>query len=623
MTVHNFAAQSTLHGLIANDEKQASANPAILVPGKKPITYDGLKDIICNVANVLSDIGIQRQDRVALVLPNGQEMATGFLACAYAATCAPLNPNYSATEFEFYLQDIQAKALIVDQGTDSPVREVANRLGIQILEAGLSEVDGSFFPDRETASLDKPLTLPQPSQIALILHTSGTTSRPKIVPLSHANLMASAGNIVNSLALTAQDRCLSVMPLFHIHGLVAGLIAPLLAGGQVICPAGFDVQSFFRWLETFSPTWYTAVPTMHQALLAESYRHKVIISKHPLRFIRSSSSALPPTVLSALEQTFKVPVIEAYGMTEAAHQMASNPLPPLSRKAGSVGQPAGPEITIMYEQGNFLPDGKTGEVVIRGTNVTSGYENNPKANQSAFTDGWFRTGDQGRFDENGYLFLTGRLKEIINRGGEKISPREIDEALLVHPQVAQAVAFAIPHPTLGEDIAAAVVLVENSVLTSLSLRDFLFESLADFKMPSKIILLDTIPKGPTGKIQRITLASKLTEQLHEPYAAPRNALETVVTDFFVEVLGIESIGIHANFFLSGGDSLKGTQLMSRVNELFGLNLAVPSIFHKPTIAELTDFITSQFSTSELEDISSMINEISTFSDEEATHLLDK
>jgi acyl-CoA synthetase (AMP-forming)/AMP-acid ligase II len=299
------------------------------------------------------------------------------------------------------------------------------------------------------------------------------------------------------------------MPLFHIHGLIAGLLAPLSAGGQVCCTPGFDALHFFRWMEEARPTWYTAVPTMHQAILARAHRHEDLIRKHPVRFIRSSSSALPPQVIRELEATFGAPVIESYGMTEAAHQMASNPLPPGARKPGTVGLAAGPEVAIMDAAGNLLPRGVPGEIVIRGPNVTAGYQNNAKANAEAFSNGWFRTGDQGVMDADGYLSITGRLKEIINRGGEKISPREVDEILMDHPAVRQVVTFAVPHDKLGEDVAAAVVLRDGATATEKELREFVSRHLAPFKVPRTILFLDEIPKGATGKLQRIGLAQKL------------------------------------------------------------------------------------------------------------------
>jgi len=342
-----------------------------------------------------------------------------------------------------------------------------------------------------------------------VLHTSGTTSRPKIVPLTHANLIASASNIVRTLNLTADDCCLNVMPLFHIHGLVAAVLASITSGGSIFCTPGFNALKFFAWMEEARPSWYTAVPTMHQAILARAPRNAEVIEANPLRFIRSSSASLPAPVLSELEKTFDCPVIEAYSMTEAAHQMTSNQLPPGKRKPGSVGVAAGPEVRIMNERGELLPAGHIGEVVIRGPNVTKGYESNPQANEQAFAHGWFHTGDQGVIDEEGFLRITGRLKEIINRGGEKISPVEVDEVLMTNPAVLQAVTFAIPHDKLGEDVAAAIVLREGATASERELRDYVGSRLADFKVPRRIVIVPEIPKGATGKLQRIGLAQKL------------------------------------------------------------------------------------------------------------------
>jgi acyl-CoA synthetase (AMP-forming)/AMP-acid ligase II len=350
---------------------------------------------------------------------------------------------------------------------------------------------------------------PGPSDLSMLLHTSGTTSRPKIVPLSQANLAASARHIRDTLQFTERDCGLNIMPLFHIHGLIAGVLAPLAAGSQVFCTPGFNALRFFAWMDEAQPTWYTAVPTMHQAIVARAGKNADVIARHPLRFLRSSSSSMPPQVIRELEEVFHAPLIEAYGMTEATHQMASNPLPPLVRKPGSVGLAAGPEIAIMDVAGQLLPHGAVGEIVIRGPNVCAGYENNPKANAEAFTNGWFRTGDQGVLDTEGYLSLTGRLKEIINRGGEKISPREVDEILMDHPAVAQVVCFGMPHPKLGEEVAAVVVLREGAQATERELQAFVSSRAADFKVPKKILFMAEIPKGATGKLQRIGLAARL------------------------------------------------------------------------------------------------------------------
>jgi acyl-CoA synthetase (AMP-forming)/AMP-acid ligase II len=478
-----------------------------------PLTYSKLRELTHHVTAEFNRIGIGRQDRVALVLPNGAEMAAAFIAVACCCTSAPLNPAYRSDEFEFYLSDLNAQALVVEQGSSSPAIEVARKMGIALIELIPTPALGAGSFTLQLAGLPtRAAQLPgaaQADDVALVLHTSGTTSRPKIVPLTHGNVTTSALNIAKSTRFNAEDRGLNVMPLFHIHGLIAGILAPLSQGGEVYCTTGFNALKFFSQLDAVRPSWYTAVPTMHQAILSRAAHNREVIDRVPLRFIRSSSSSLPPQVLAELESTFHAPVIEAYGMTEAAHQMACNPLPPGQRKPGTVGVAAGPEIAIMSPEGDLLPTGSTGEIVIRGGNVTPGYENNDKANSEAFTKGWFRTGDQGSLDPDGYLSITGRLKEIINRGGEKISPREVDEVLMDHPAVAQVVCFGVPHDKLGEDVAAAVVLRDGAMATEKELRDYTASRLADFKVPRKILLLAEIPKGATGKLQRIGMAQKL------------------------------------------------------------------------------------------------------------------
>lgn len=503
-----MAEPSTVNELLAAGRDD---DVAIGAPSREALTYAGLREHVLATVAALNARGVGRNDRVAIVLPNGPEMATAFVAIACGATTAPLNPAYREEEFEFYLSDLNARALVVEQGSDSPAVSAAEKLGIPLLEITPGAAAGTFqfVGAGESGTPAAGEGLAEPDDVALVLHTSGTTSRPKIVPLTHRNLCASARNIRTTLALTPEDRCLNVMPLFHIHGLMAAILASLSTGASVVCTPGFNALKFFAWLQDARPTWYTAVPTMHQAILARAPRSREIVEAAELRFIRSSSSSLPPQVMKALEETFGAPVIEAYAMTEASHQMTSNPLPPRARKPGTVGVAAGPEVGIMDEAGNLLPNGSVGEIVIRGDNVTPGYENNPRANAENFTNGWFRTGDQGVMDEEGYLSITGRLKEIINRGGEKISPREVDDVLMDHPAVQQVVTFAVPHPKLGEDVAAAVVLREGEQATERDIREFASTHLADFKVPRKVLFLDEIPKGATGKLQRIGLAEKL------------------------------------------------------------------------------------------------------------------
>jgi oxalate---CoA ligase len=494
------------------DDAVALSAPA---PGGGPLSYRSLRSLVSSVGDALAAQGIGPGDRVAIVLDNGPEMAAAFLGIASAATAAPLNPSYRAEEFEFYLTDLRAKLLVVARDKESPVIAVAEKLGVPIArlvphpERGAGSFDLEFAAKPGESTAQRNMRSTTPDDIALVLHTSGTTSRPKIVPLAHKNVCTSAASVRDAVGLTASDRGLVIMPLFHIHGLIASLLAPLSAGGEVSCSTGFNALKFFQWLAEVRPTWYTGVPTMHQAILMRAAKNDEAIREHRLRLIRSSSSSLPPTVIAELERVFGVPVVEAYGMTEAAHQMASNPMPPGTRKPGTVGPSAGPQIRIVDTSGQTVPNGTPGEIVIRGANVMKEYENNPTANADGFYDGWFRTGDQGVMDDDGYVTITGRLKEIINRGGEKISPREVDEVIMEHPAVHQCVTFAMPHDMLGEDVAAAVVLRQGAQASDRELRDFASERMAAYKVPRKIVILTEIPLGATGKLQRIGLAQKL------------------------------------------------------------------------------------------------------------------
>jgi acyl-CoA synthetase (AMP-forming)/AMP-acid ligase II len=502
----------TLSELLEQGEDARSALEGL---GDKPLSFASLRSLVQETVATLNAHGVGRDDRVAIVLNNGPEMAACFLGVAAGAAAAPLNPAYKSEELEFYLTDLDAKVLIVEDGQPSPAIDVAERLGIPVVRLKASPEHGAgyfalLFPDRASGGNGATPQLGKHDDIALLLHTSGTTSRPKLVPLRHRNLCASARSVAATLSLNHQDRGLNIMPLFHIHGLVAGLLAPLGAGGCVICTRGFNALKFFGWLAEARPSWYTAVPTMHQAILSRAGKNLDIIKQNPLRFIRSSSSSIPPQVIREIEQAFGCPLIESYGMTEASHQMASNPLPPAARRPGSVGLPAGPEIAVADEDGERLAPGETGEIVIRGENVMTGYVNNDAANAVAFaSEGFFRTGDQGVIDADGYLTITGRLKEIINRGGEKVSPREIDEVLMDHAGVAQCVCFGVPHAKLGEEVAVAIVLREGSTADERSIKEFCASRLAKFKVPEKIVFLDEIPKGATGKLQRIGLAAKL------------------------------------------------------------------------------------------------------------------
>ncbi len=485
----------------------ADSHTAIIVPelGIR-VTYDSLRQQVLEMANALASAGIRRGDAVAIALPNGLPAIVSFLAASIAGTAAPLNPAYPYEEFHFFLGDTDARILLCPPVGAEFVRTAAKDRKIPVFSVEMSDkghVSLVGAPSGETA------TEPKADDIALILHTSGSTGKPKRVPLRHFNLAVSSANISNSYALSAEDTSLCIMPLFHIHGLIGSTMATLLTGGTVVVPTKFNALSFWRTVAEHRVTWYSGVPTMHQLLLARSRGKPVEAAT--LRFLRSCSAPLSAELIHKIEGIFGVPFVEAYGMTEAAHQMTSNPLPPRHRKPGSVGVGTGLRISIMDKEGKHLATNQRGEIAIQGANVFRGYENNPDANARAFVDGWFRTGDQGYLDSDCYLHLTGRIKDIIIRGGENIAPHEVDEILLRHPAVAAAVTFGCTHPTLGEEVAAAIVLHEKNGTTETELINHCREFMAEYKCPAKIYLVDAIPTTATGKIRRRAVASALMD----------------------------------------------------------------------------------------------------------------
>lgn len=598
--------ENVLLKLIAGPASAVPDAPAILAPARRPLGRDRLGALVRENTGRLRAAGFGPQDRLAIVLPNGPEMAAALLIAMASGAAAPLNPGYSRDEFDFYLGDLEPGALLIHAGMSGPARDVAVKRGIPVVEMdseASSEV-GSFrlsWPAIGPPVTDEP---PGPEEIALLLHTSGTTSRPKLVPLTRSNLLCSAGNLAESLCLSPADRCLNVMPLFHIHGIVASLLASLSAGGSVVCAAGFTASDFFSWLNELHPTWYTAVPTIHQAVLKKAHDDPGALGSHALRFIRSCSASLSPSVMSELEGVFGVPVVEAYGMTEASHQIACNPLPPRPRKPGSVGIPTGVEVAVLDGSGQPLPSDASGEISIRGRNVTAGYLDNPTANATAFVDGRLRTGDIGYLDPEGYLFLSGRLKEMINRGGEKISPREVDDVLAAHPAVAQVAAFSVPDARLGEDIAAAVVLRRGRKAEENELRTWAAARLAYFKVPKRIIFVSEIPKGPTGKLRRLDLAKTLglaegaaKDPGREPgrgtaSSRPASATEETLLGLMRKALGAGGLDVEEGFFDAGGDSLQAAALLAEVEARLGREIPMSVLIINSSARQLAAFIES-------------------------------
>jgi acyl-CoA synthetase (AMP-forming)/AMP-acid ligase II len=583
---------SSLPHLLQYHAKRIPDAPAILAPGRAPLTYGRLYQQVENTGRALRAMGIGRHDRIVVTLPNGPEMAVAILTAAASAVCVPMNPAYQAEELDAYFAYLRPRALIAQAGIDSPARGVALSRGVRVIELSAAlDSDAGLFTltgDREDAPPDEPVS---GGHVAVLLLTSGTTARPKIVPQTHANICASAQSSVAAWALSETDRCINMLPLFHGHGLHNTVMASLAAGASVVCTPGWDADSFFAWLTAFQPTWYSAVSTIHQAVLAQARHNQQRLADFRLRFIRSGSAPLPSHILMELESSFDAPVIEYYAMTETTSApIACNPLPPGRRKTGSAGKPVSLDVAITNERGALQTNGQTGEVVVRGPGVMPGYDGDAQATQAAFTDGWFKTGDLGFFDDDGYLFLVGRVREIVNRGGEKIAPQEVDQLLLQHPAVAEAVTFAVPHPTLGEDVASVVVLRSPHVATPKEIRQFAIGRIADFKVPRQILIVSKIPKGPTGKVQRIGLAVKLglaaSSAPPRAFVAPRTSFEKLLAKHWAEILNLEQIGIYDDFFASGGDSLLAAHVLAHIYNVTKIELEASTFFAAPTVAEV-------------------------------------
>jgi acyl-CoA synthetase (AMP-forming)/AMP-acid ligase II/acyl carrier protein/NRPS condensation-like uncharacterized protein len=583
---------SCLRDLLSDYGRNAPDRYAILAPGRLPMTYGALWMQANDVVRGLRSIGVGRTDRVAVVLPDGPEAAVAMIAVAAGAVCVPLNPGFTDDEYQRYFGELHLAALLTRADLNSASRRVAHILGIPVIDLSTrpNEGAGAFSIVGQAPQRVVDDEFASSADDAFILLTSGSTSWPKTVPLTHASVCLSANNVCAALALGSRDRLLSVLPLFHGHGLISGLLAALAAGSSVVCTPGFDAIEFFGWLTEFQPTWYTAVPAIHRALLSAADSYRQTTQRSSLRLVRSASTSLPPTVLAGLEALFGAPVIDTYGMTEAATQIAANPLH--RRKPGSVGQPAGAEIAILDSEGRRLPSGKRGEIALRGPTITRGYDNDAAATVSAFRDGWFRTGDLGYLDAEGYLFIVGRIKEVIHKGGQKVAPAEVEGALLSHPDVIEAAVFPVPHGRLGADVAAAVVLRQDAKVSAQRLRDFARERLAGFKVPGLIRVVADIPKGAGGKIKRGELAAVLSktqptaEKRGGKMVSPRSELERQLAGIWADILDIDQIGIDQDVFALGVDSLAMTQMILRVEERYGVDFSFKDIFNAPTVAAL-------------------------------------
>lgn len=599
----------TIYSFITRHAATTPAADAILSSKNVAVSYCELEQLIIHGVEHLNSIGIGRNDRVATVLPQGPDMACASLIVSSGASCTPLNPDYTQSEFERYFSLLGAKLLVTAQNFGNPAREAAKKLAIPIIEFNAASNRNTTCFDTDPDNTKYTQTpnatgLSLPGDVAFVLLTSGSTSEPKLVPLTQRNVSVSAHNMTNSLALNANDRCLNMMPLFHVGGLVDLLVAPLLSGGSVIVGANQHSETFFECMTQFQPTWYQGVPTMLQDLISHAGINDQPLKNNSLRLIRSVSAPLGTVAKADIERYFQVPVVEIYGMTETTGLITSNGLIPDDQRSGSVGTTAGPIVKIIDPAGNPARLNQIGEIIVSGENVMAGYDDNPEANNEAFIGEWLRTGDEGYLDEDGFLYLTGRIKEIINRGGEKISPREIDDLATIHPSVREAATFPVIHESLGEEVAIAVVRQPNAELTERELTDFLSQQLAYFKVPRKVLFLDQLPKNANGKLQRHILAQDYggaeSNASTIEFVPPTSPTAIKLAATWERTLGIVPIGLNDNFFDLGGDSLKAATFISELQQDWQQSIQVFALYDHPTIAEFDQYLENLPQTSKTE-----------------------
>ncbi len=575
------APAATMRDLLALRSAGGGASPAILAPGLPAISYAELAIGIERVGDALAALGFGRGHRIATALPDSRDAGLAMLGAMTWATCAPLNPGLEPDASATLFAQLRIDALIVAEGDTSSVGAAALAAGLPIIRVSAAATGGADLVALRAESPRAPVAPvpPLPEDVALVMHTSGTTTRPKVVPSTHRALCVPG----RRPTLAADDRFLCISPLHTSSGIGNGLTRPLRAGAStVLCP-GFDAELFFSWLDTFRPTYFSASPTVHAAIMDAvlSRRHALPGS---LRFVRSSSNGMAASLQEKLESVLGVPVIQGYGSTEAG-LIAEDAPPPGQRRAGSVGKAAGTEILIVDEHDAAMPAGSVGEILVRGPAVMLGYENDPEANRRAFHEGWFRTGDLGHLDPDGYLYITGRVKEMINRGGLKVAPAEVDAAFLRHPAVQDAATVGIPHPSLGEDVAIAVILRPGATISATALRAWALAELAPFKVPTSVAFVREFPRNALGKVRRAALAQSLEGTLRPAFVPPRNADEIFVAGIFSALLEQSAVGALDNFFELGGDSLRAAQVLARVAAATGIELTPAVLFESPTVEQ--------------------------------------
>lgn len=559
----------------------------------RSMSYEGLRSCVREIVGRLNGTGLRRGDRIATVFTTGPEQLIAIIAISTGFTVVPVNPAVGEEECERFLSEAKVKAIVLESGADCPAHRVALKFGLKIFELakeGGGEKIGLRLEGPELGEWVQPQYAEEGDKI-IVLGTSGTTAKPKLVPYNQINYCWSLDAYNKIMNADGNDRYLVFMPLFHAHGIMPPT-RMLIRGGCMVVAPRFDPEQFYQWLDKTKPTLITAGPTNYQAILQHSKENMEIIARNSLRAISTGNAAMPLSVMDELERLFKVPVLESYGSSEYT-VMTSNPPPPMKAKRGSAGIAFGNEVAIIDEAANVQPQGKIGEIAVRGRGM-DGYENDPKANAMSYVNGWFRTGDVGFFDEEGFLFIRGRVKELINRGGEKIAPREVEDVLLLHPAVREAVVFPIPHPKLGEDVGAAVALRSGQDVSESQLRVYVSGRLAFYKVPSRVVVLAELPKGATGKVTRIGMAERLglttAAKGVAVYVPPSNEDERRLVRLLEGVFGMDRVGVKDNFFDLGGHSVMAVKLFAEIEKEFGVKLPLSTLFQFPTVEGLAEFL---------------------------------
>lgn len=546
-------------------------------------SFKDLKKITDTLRNDLKSI-IDKNSRVAILMPMGFTYSLLTLVLNEQNAVLPLNSSNTIKELKDFFYRFKIEAVFVDNSINLKIINLAKKEKVSVLKYKKIKNNKIYFEILYKGNKKMPNYYKEKNiYIDYILPTSGTTAKSKIVCLNNSMVMAGARNIIKHLKLSEKDICLNIMPLYHVHGLMV-LIASLLSGGRVISTPKYNNSLFYGWLQEFKPTWYTASAGIQENILLRSEENRDKIKDLKLRFIRSSSAPLSPQTTKGLEKFFNAPIAESYGMTEATLQITTQPLPPKKKKIGSCGRPTELELAIVDKENNFVNSEELGEIVIKGDNVIKEYENNKEANKKSFWKDWLRTGDLGYLDRDGFLFIKGRIKEMINKGGENISPREIDEALMMHKAVELAVAFSVPHKTLGEDIAIAVICKKGHMVKEEELRRFLKDKLADYKIPSVFYFVDDVPKTAVGKPKRVGLYKEI-KKIKNKKSKIKSSLQLELLTIFKKVLKAE-INIDDNFFEAGGDSLQAEEIIHEISKK-GYKINILDIQNNPTISRLS------------------------------------